>query len=87
MSGSRLRNIEMLITERKPLSFLVDIFMSRPDIRRHRLARIRVLFPDLGAKPSVYQMGFLRYPGEQSIVKPQASHGPSFLNTPFIDLQ
>ena len=63
----------MLITERKPISFLVEILMSRPDIRRHRLTRIRVLFPDLGVKPSVLQMGFLRYPGEKSIVKPEAT--------------
>ena len=63
----------MLITERKPISFLVEIAFSRPDIRYHRIARIRVLFPDLGAKPSVLQMGFLRYPGEKSIVKPEAT--------------
>lgn len=63
----------MLITERKPISFLIEIALSRPDISRHRLARIQVLFPDLGEKPSVLQIGFLRYPGEKSIVKPEAT--------------
>lgn len=60
----------MLLTELKPLSFLVSSVCRGVPVGR--IARFRVLFPDIG-KPHAVEVGVLRYQGEKSIVKPEAT--------------
>lgn len=63
----------MLITEKNRIALAVAVVMQRPEGDMQRFARAQVLFPDLGGKPVLIGVGFLRYPGEKSIVKPEAT--------------
>lgn len=61
----------MLITEIRPISFFLRAFLSGMFLGR--LVRIRVMFPDIGNSVVFVGCGLLRYPGEKSIVKPNAT--------------
>jgi hypothetical protein len=60
----------MLIAQIHPLAFAVHSSFDGP--KANRIAGVRVMFPDIG-RPTVEAIGFLRYPGEKSIVKPEAT--------------
>lgn len=64
----------MLITEKNRVALAVGVVLSgvAPPNPICRLARARVLFPDIG-KPHLDALGFHRYQGELSIVKPEAT--------------
>lgn len=60
----------MLITQIKPITFAVHYAFN--GTKANRIAGARVMFPDIG-QPTVEAVGFLRYSGEKSIVKPEAT--------------
>ena len=64
----------MLITEHKRVALAVGVALSgaSPAHPVCRLARAQVIFPDIG-NPQMVALGFHRYPGESSIVKPEAT--------------
>lgn len=64
----------MFITEHNRVALAVGVALSgaSPAHPVCRLARARVIFPDIG-NPQVVEIGFHRYPGESSIVKPEAT--------------
>jgi len=64
----------MLISEIRPSVIAVTVALSGA---RHpeticRFIRCRVMFPDIGSR-FVSEIGFLRYPGEPSVVVPEAT--------------
>lgn len=64
----------MLVAEKNRVALAVGVALSgvSPAHPVCRLARAQVLFPDIGeARP--LRFGFLRYSGEKSIVKPEAT--------------
>lgn len=63
----------MLITEKNRIALAVAVAIEQPPEPMNRFIRARVLFPDLGARPVLVEIGFARYPGEKSIVKPDAT--------------
>jgi len=65
----------MLIVEKKPVCLAVGVALQGFSASHplSRWMRARVLFPDIG-KPCLDAMGFLRYPGEFSLLKPEANH-------------
>jgi hypothetical protein len=64
----------MIITEKKRVALAVGVALSGipPASPICRLARAQVIFPDIG-EPRTVAIGFHRYPGELSIVKPTAT--------------
>ena len=64
----------MLIEEIKPCCVAVRVALSGvlPPERLSRLIRCRELFPDIGT-PYVTEFGFLRFSGELSFLKPEAT--------------
>lgn len=64
----------MLITEFRLGVVAVSVALSGalPPDRLCRLIRCRVFFPDIGSR-FIEQLGFLRFPGELSLVAPQAT--------------
>ena len=64
----------MLIVEKNRVALAVGVALSgvSPVDPVCRLARAQVMFPDIG-KPQAVAFGFHRYPGERSIVKPEAT--------------
>ena len=64
----------MLIVEMNKVALAVGVALSgvSPAHPASRLARAQVMFPDIG-KPQAVAFGFHRYPGERSIVKPEAT--------------
>lgn len=63
----------MVITEKNRIALAVAVAIEQPPKPMNRFIRARVLFPDLGAVPVLHEIGFARYPGEKSIVKPEAT--------------
>lgn len=63
----------MLIAEWKPIAVMIALAFGRKASPTKRIYRVRVLFPDLGAVPVLHQIGLARYPGEKSLVKPDAT--------------
>ena len=64
----------MLVMEKNRVALAVGVALSgiSPAHPACRLARVQVMFPDIG-KPQTVALGFHRYPGERSIVKPEAT--------------
>ena len=64
----------MLVAETNKVAFAVGVALSgvSPAHPASRLARAQVMFPDIG-KPQTVALGFHRYPGDRSIVKPEAT--------------
>lgn len=64
----------MLITEKNRVALAVGVALLGfpPGHPLCRFVRARVLFPDIG-KPCLDEIGLLRYPGESSFVKPDAT--------------
>ena len=64
----------MLVAEINKVALAVGVALSgvSPAHPASRLARAQVMFPDIG-KPQMVALGFHRYPGERSIVKPEAT--------------
>ena len=64
----------MLVAEINKVALAVGVALSgvSPAHPASRLARAQVMFPDIG-KPQAVAFGFHRYPGERSIVKPEAT--------------
>lgn len=64
----------MLVAETNKVALAVGVALSgvSPAHPASRLARAQVMFPDIG-KPQAVAFGFHRYPGERSIVKPEAT--------------
>ena len=63
----------MLMTELRPAVVAVFVVMERCKGRFSRLMRVRVLFPDLGVQPVLDSVGFLRYQGESSFLRYEAT--------------
>lgn len=57
----------------RPGFVAVCVAFSRTVCHAGRLCRVVVLFPDIGLLPRSYELGFLRYSGEKSFVKPDAT--------------
>lgn len=66
--------MKMLIVEKKPVALAVGVALSGScySLPIGRLARAQFLFPDIG-RPHLARIGFLRYQGEKSFVKPEAT--------------
>ncbi len=64
----------MLIVEMNKVALAVGVALSGVTAVDPvcRLARAQVMFPDIG-KPQMVALGFHRYPGELSFVKPEAT--------------
>lgn len=64
----------MFIAEKNRVALAVGVALSGVSSGDPvcRLARAQVMFPDIG-KPQLVALGFHRYPGECSIVKPEAT--------------
>ena len=60
----------MIEVEANRIAFAVSAACS--GVSTGRLVRLRFMFPDIG-KPHVVYYGVLRYPGEKSLVKPDAT--------------
>lgn len=64
----------MLTVELRPAVVAVAVALSgaMPPERLCRFSRCRVIFPDIGTR-FIAEYGFLRYPGELSLVAPEAT--------------
>lgn len=62
-----------VVTDLRPVSVALDVALRGLKGRDSRICRLSVVFPDIGRQPVLEKIAFLRYPGESSVVKPEAT--------------
>jgi len=62
-----------LIVQMRPVAVGMSAAFKQFKGVNSRICRLSVLFPDIGSQPVALEVGFLRYWGESSVVKPEAT--------------